>query len=292
MRRGAAVPDGGAYMVDLAWARLALPGLVLMCQGFGAPMLLLAGYSVLRDGGNGAIIPELTFSNYVRILSDSLYLRVLAETVLLGALVAFICAALAYPLAYFLVRTRSRFRAALMFLMLTPLLVSSVIRNIGWIPILGDHGAVNFFLLALHIIDRPLTLMNNLAGVVIALVHALLPFMTLLLMTVIQRIDPAIEDAARSLGASPWRLFWRVVLPLSSRGLAAGAALVFAISVSSYTTPTIMGGGKLLVMATFIVQQVQIVLRYAFGAALTMVLFAAALGLSLLGTQWFERKDA
>jgi putative spermidine/putrescine transport system permease protein len=146
--------------------------------------------------------------------------------------------------------------------------------------------------LALHIVGRPLTLMNNLAGVVIALVHALLPFMTLLLMAVIQRIDLDLEDAARSLGASPWRLFWRVVLPLSSRGLAAGAALVFAIAVSSYTTPTIMGGGKLLVMATFIVQQVQILLRYAFGAALTMVLFAAALGLSLLGARWFERTEA
>jgi len=279
-------------MVDLGWSRLALPGLVLLALGFLAPMLLLAGYSVLRDGANGQLILAPTLSNYTRILGDSLYLRVLASTVLLGALVALICAALAYPLAYFLVRTRSRFRAALMFLMLTPLLVSSVIRNIGWIPILGDHGAVNFFLLALHLIDRPLTLMNNLTGVVIALVHALLPFMTLMLMTVIQRIDPHIEDAARSLGASPWRLFWRVVLPLSSRGLAAGAALVFAIAVSSYTTPTIMGGGKLLVMATFIVQQVQIVLRYAFGAALTIVLFAAALGLSSLGARWFEREGA
>ena len=127
--------------------------------------------------------------------------------------------------------------------MITPLMVSSVIRNIGWIPVLGDHGALNTLLLTMGVVERPIVLMNNLTGVVIALVHALLPYMTLLLMTVIRTIPVATENAARSLGASPWHSFWTVVFPLSSRGLAAGCVLVFTIAVSSYTTPTILGGG-------------------------------------------------
>ncbi len=279
-------------MEELPWGRLALPGLLLMALGFLAPMLLLAGYSVLRDGPHGTLIYTGTLSNYVAIVTDGLYLRVLRDTVLLGVLVAAICTCLAFPLAYFLARTKSRWRGTLVFLMITPLMVSSVIRNIGWIPILGDHGAVNALLLAAHVIDRPLTLMNNLTGIVIALVHALLPFMTLMLMSVIQRIDSHIEEAARSLGAAPLLVFWRVVLPLSRRGLAAGWILVFTVSISSYTTPTIMGGGKVLVMATFIAQQIQSVLHYAFGSALTMVLFVAALCLSSLGSRWSERGEA
>jgi putative spermidine/putrescine transport system permease protein len=122
-------------------------------------------------------------------------------------------------------------------------------------------------------------------------VHALLPFMTLMLMTVIQSIRPELEEAAHMLGATRWRSFWEVVFPLSLRGLAAGCALVFSVAVSSYTTPTILGGGRVLVMATFIAQQIQSVLRYAFGSALTIVLFTVALGLSTLAAKWFEREE-
>ncbi len=230
--------------------------------------------------------------NYATIVTDPLYLRVLGDTVLLGLAVTVICACLAYLLAYFLVHAPSRWRGTLMFLMVTPLMVSSVIRNIGWIPILGDHGAVNFVLLSCGLISHPLVLMNNLTGVIIALVHALPPFMTLMLMTVIQSIRPELEGAARMLGATRWRSFWEVVFPLSLRGLAAGCALVFSIAVSSYTTPTILGGGRVLVMATFIAQQIQSVLRYAFGSALTIVLFVVTLGLSTLASKWLEREEA
>ncbi len=278
--------------LGVRWNGLAVPGLVLLAAGFVMPMLLLAGYSVLHDGANGQVRGPVTAINYIAIVTDPLYLRVLSNTVLLGAAVTLICACLAYPLAYFLVRSRSRWRGPLMFLMITPLMISSVIRNIGWIPILGDNGAVNVALLASGVINHPLLLMNNLTGVVIALVHALLPFMTLMLMAVIQAIHPEVEEAARMLGANPWRSFWEVVFPLSRRGLAAGCALVFSIAVSSYTTPTILGGGRVLVMATFIAQQIQSVLRYAFGSALTIVLFVVALSLSVLSSKWLERRDA
>ncbi len=273
------------------WNRPAVPGMALLAGGFLIPLLLLAAYSVLHDGANGDVKLPLTFRNYIAIVTDSLYLGVLGHTILLGITVTVICVCLAYPLAYFLVHSKSRWRGALMFLMVAPLMVSSVIRNIGWIPILGDHGALNVALLACGLIDHPLQLMNNMTGVIIALVHALLPFMTLMLMTVMQAIRPELEEAARMLGATRWRSFWEVVFPLSLRGLAAGCALVFSIAVSSYTTPTILGGGRVLVMATFIAQQIQSVLHYAFGSAMTIVLFIVALGLATMSSKWLERSE-
>ena len=284
--------DARRYPIDIRWNRLALPGLALLAAGFLAPMLLLAIYSIFRDGSYGQVVGDPTLANYVVILSDPFYLKVLRDTVLLGLLVTVACACLGYPLAYFLARTSSRWRPVLMFLMITPLMISSVIRNIGWIPILGDHGALNTLLLSIGVISRPIAMMNNFAGVVIALVHALLPYMTLLLMTVIRAIGTDLEHAARNLGASPWRSFWMVVFPLSKRGLGAGCALVFSIAVSSYTTPTILGGGRVLVMATFIAQQIQSVMHYAFGSALAIVLFVAAVGLSTLASKRLEQSGA
>jgi putative spermidine/putrescine transport system permease protein len=290
MRRPVAGDERGAgYPLKINWNRLALPGLMLLSAGFLAPLALLAVYSVLRDGQNGQVLDGPTIANYAAIVSDPFYLRVLRDTVVLGLSVTLACACLGYPLAYFLARTSSRWRPVLMFLMVTPLMISGVIRNIGWIPILGDHGAINTLLSAIGVIHAPLVLMNNLTGVVIALVHALLPYMTLLLMTVIRAIHRDIENAARGLGASPWRTFWTVVFPLSRRGLAAGSILVFTVAISSYTTPTILGGGRVLVMATFIAQQVQAVMHYAFGSALTIALFAVAVGLSSLASKRLEQ---
>jgi putative spermidine/putrescine transport system permease protein len=281
--------EGARYPLEIGWNRLALPGLVLLSAGFLAPLMLLVLYSLLHDGHNGEVGGSPTLANYVAIVTDPLYLKVLRDTVLLGVSVTLACACLGYPLAYFLARTGSRWRPLLMFLMVTPLMISSVIRNIGWIPILGDHGALNTVLLALGLVSAPVALMNNLAGVVIALVHALLPYMTLLLMTVIRGVRVDLENAARSLGASPWQAFWTVVFPLSRRGLAAGCVLVFSIAISSYTTPTILGGGRVLVMATFIAQQVQAVMHYAFGSALTIVLFTVAVTLSSIASKRLEQ---
>ena len=191
------------------------------------PIGLLGGYSLMHDGAYGRLAGPATLRNYAAMISDPFYLGVLGRTLALGGMVTFFCAALAYPLAYFLAHTRSRWRGALTFLMIMPLMISSVIRNIGWLPVLGDHGVVNVVLLGAGLVQRPLALMNNMTGVVIGLVHALLPFMTLMLLTVMQAISREVEDAARALGASPWRCFLEVVFPLSRRGLAAGCALVF-----------------------------------------------------------------
>jgi putative spermidine/putrescine transport system permease protein len=281
---------GSPAALRICWTCLALPGALVLIACFLAPMALLAVQSFGRDGKNGAVAYGFGLANYASALTDSFYLKVLLETMALGVLVGALCVVLAYPVAYFLARTRSRWRGTLAFLAVMPLFISGVIRNVGWIPILGENGAVNVVLLKLHLIARPLPMINNFTGVVIGLVHALLPIMILMLMTVIQRVGMELEESALNLGASRWQLFCRVILPLTRRGVAAGFLLVFTLAVSSYTTPAIMGGGRVLVMSTMIAQQISFVLHYAFGSALTIVLFVAVVGLTMLSSRGLEGK--
>ncbi len=258
------------------WSWFILPALAVLALVFLLPMAHLASFSVRPHKSPGTIGEGLTLANYVKFLGDPFYLSVLFDTLLIGFIVVSICLVLAYPVAYFLARTRSRWRGALIFLVVAPLLVSTVIRNLGWFPILGDSGLLNWILMGIGATSGPLRLMNNVTGVIIALVHTFLPFMILALVTVIQKIGVEIEEAARNLGAGPLETFFRVVLPMSRPGLLAGYLVVFTSVVSAFTTPAMMSGKRVLIMSTLIEQQVRSVLNYAFGATAAMVLLVVA----------------
>jgi putative spermidine/putrescine transport system permease protein len=161
-----------------------------------------------------------------------------------------------------------------------------VVRNIGWFPILSNEGLVNWLLLKSGLISTPLPLISNFTGVVIGLIHALLPFMILTLTTVVQRIEPELEEAAANLGAGPLRRFTQVLLPLSLPGIVGGLLLVFTMAIAAYTTPVIMGGNRILVMATFIGQQFRTVLDYPLGATSAAILMLLAGILSLLALRF------
>jgi len=242
----------------------------------------MASFSLLNFAGPGRSSGPLTLRNFIEILSNPYYLRVLANTCLLGVIVVSFCVVLGYPVGYFLARTTSKWRGVLVLLVLGPLLVSSVIRNLGWVPMLGANGLVNWTLLSLGITRQPLALMNNFTGVVIGTTHALLPFMILMLMAVIQRIHPSLEEAAKSLGGGVWSTFWQIIFPLSLPGLVSGYLIVFTLAISYYTTPAMLGGNRVVVMSTYIEQQVRSVLNYPFGAALAVTLTFVAAGMTLL----------
>jgi putative spermidine/putrescine transport system permease protein len=286
-----AVEVNAAGAIQLRWSAFAIPGMAMLAIVFVVPMCLLVLYSFRRDVGRGRLSTDFTIENYINFLSDPFYYGILLDTFVLAFLVAGICVILGYPVAYFLARLESRWRGLLIFLVASPLLISVVIRNLGWVPILGTNGAINAILRKLGLIGEPLMLMNNFVGVVIGLTHALLPFMILMLMAVIQRIHPSFEDAATNLGASRFYTFRRVTLPLSRRGLFAGFLLVFTVAVSSYTTPAIMGGKRVLIMATLIEQQVRSVLHYAFGGAAAIVLMIVAVALTMGTARWLQRDN-
>lgn len=261
------------------WLWILLPTVAVLALIFGLPLAELISVSAHEMSGPAQVSDTLTFQNYRAFIGDPFFLAMLARTFWLGALVVGCCLVIGYPVAYYLARTTSRWRGMALFLVVAPLLVSAIVRNIGWFPLLSESGVVNWLLLSLGIVRTPVKLISNFTGVVIGLVHALLPLMILTLATVIQRIEVDLEEAAANLGAGPLVVFWRVLLPLSLPGVVAGSLLVFALAMSAYTTPAILGGNRVLVMSTYIAQQFRTVLDYPAGAtaAALLLLFAAVL---------------
>jgi putative spermidine/putrescine transport system permease protein len=253
----------------------ALPALLLVSLLLVIPYINIGIMSFRTPSTTAPYAPGFTIANYLRILGDSLYLSLLAETLLFAAITTVICVVLAFPVAFHLARTTSRWRGLLYAGVLSPLLTGVVIRCFGWIVLLANNGLVNQALGTIGL--GPFQLMYNATGVTIALVHVFLPFMILPLMNAVQSVDPHLEEAARTLGASRMRVFRRVVLPLIIPGLHSGVILVFVLAASAYVIPMLLGGGRVQTLPTVMVQQLMGSLLWPFGAALALTLSVAVL---------------
>ena len=242
---------------------------------FAVPIALLFAGSVERvDTATFHVIERFTLYNYRRFLFDRFYLGVLGTTLRISVLVTFATLVTGYPVASYLRRAGPRERAALLLLVVSPLLVSLVIRSYGWVIVLGPRGLVNSVLTGLHLVAAPLKLMYTETAVVVGLTHVFYPFMVLSIYSSLQTIDPAVVRAAQNLGASPRMTFWRVTLPLSVPGIVAGSLIVFALSVSSFVTPALLGGPWVKVVAYLAWEQNLVVLDWPFAAAISVILLA------------------
>jgi len=260
------------------------PGLLILVALFALPLLFLAWVSLWRHSPNSFGPTPLTLENYRRFLFDGFFLRSILRTLQLGIVTTLVTLALGYPLALIMARSTARVRGFLLVLVLTPLMVSVVVRVFGWMVILGDTGLINKALLALGLIDQPLRIMNTMAAVVIGLAQVEFAFMVLPIFSALLGVGRSLEEAAATLGASPWRVFRHVVLPLSLPGVAAGSALVFSLSVSAFVQPQLLGGSSFFVMTTLMYQQITATLNWPFGAAIGFIILGTALlTLILLG---------
>jgi putative spermidine/putrescine transport system permease protein len=157
------------------------------------------------------------------------------------------------------------------------MLTGIVVRTFAWMTLLQDKGVINTMLISLGVTEKPLHLMYNELGTIVALTHIYVPFMVLTLAGVIGRVDERLEEAARSLGATRWGAFCEVTLPLSLPGILAGSLLVFALSISAYVTPFLMGGSDVLTLPMLIYQQVSSSFNPNFAGALGVILLAVSL---------------
>jgi putative spermidine/putrescine transport system permease protein len=224
--------------------------------------------------GQVALISDLTLDNYIRFFSRSNYLMAAGRSIFLASIVSVITLIVAYPMAYVIAKTENPARNTfLLILVLASMQLDMVIRLYGMMVILGDNGLINQILQAMGLTDGPVALMYNFCGVVFGLVQFALPFMILTLLGVIKGIPPSLEEAARSLGASRIGAFTRVTLPASMPGILSGSLLVFALSISSYIVPALMGGFRVGVLPIHIYQQVAQSARFQFGATIAVILF-------------------
>lgn len=257
------------------WILIA-PGLLVFAVAFLIPIGRLAVMSFqenLPEGGTGGFV----WDHYVKFFSDPHYLRIFGRTLVISAVVSFICLVMGYCLAYGISRAKEGRKLLLLMIAAMPLLTSATIRNFGWIIILSRKGLLNELLLSVGVIKEPLSLLYTPTGVVIALVHVLLPYMVLILYSVLEGLDRNLESAAANLGASRFHTFRLVTLPLSMPGIIAGTLLVFSISLSFFVTPSLIGGPKVQLMATEIYNQTINLLNWPYASALALILLAAVL---------------
>ena len=251
---------------------LVLPALALLAVFFVLPLVKVALWSVL-DAKNGGF----TVGYYVRAVTETIYLRVILNTFRISLYVTVICLVLGYPVAYLLATVRPRVASLLMVFVVLPFWISLLVRLYAWIVLLQKSGVVNTLLLRLGVVDGPLPLVYNLTGVIVGMVHVLLPFMILPLYSVMKGIDPNLMAAAQNLGGTPAQAFRRVFLPLTYPGIGAGALMVFMLSIGYFVTPALLGGLKETFIAQLIEQQVSVLIDWSFAAALAILLLAMTL---------------
>ena len=260
----------------LIW--LVLPAFVFFLIFFIVPVISLFMIS-LDKPIPGIVVPQYDFvlKNYIRFFDKALYYEAAIRSIYMAGLVSLLCLMLGYPLAYLIAKTEHPGRNTfLMILVLSAMQLDMIIRLYGMMVLFGDNGLINGTLINYGVIEDPLPLMYNFTGAVMGLVQFTLPFMVLSLIGVIRSIDPSVEEAARSLGANRWSTFWRITFPLSMPGILAGTLLVFALSISSYVVPALMGGWRVLVLPLHIYQQIAEVGNWQFGATLAVVLFTTS----------------
>lgn len=257
-----------------------VPGAALLGLLFAVPLLRFFMLSV-SDG---------TVEPFERAIFDSLYALVFFDSVKIALWVTIICVVLAYPLALWLSRAGPVGLTLGMFALMLPFWTSVLVRTYAWMVLLGRNGVVNNLLKQLGLITDSLPLMHNMTGVLVGIVHVLLPYMVLPLYAAMLRVDPNLSLAAASLGAPPLQIFWRVTLPQLKAGFAAGVSLVFVLALGFFITPALLGGGKIMMISLLIEQQVREFLDWPFAAALSILLLAATLILRRALTMLFNEE--
>jgi len=249
---------------------LLLPSLLLLLAIFIFPLAVVLSRSFTE--------PHAGFGNYVALWQSRAFRNILINTFEIAAWTTVICLLLGYPFSYQLAGLPKRWAQPLLGLCMIPFFTAILARLYAWTLILGDAGVLNSYLIDWGVVQQPISLLFNRVGVIIGMVHVMLPYMVIVLYSQMVGIDRSLIEAATSLGASPFAGFRRVFLPLSMPGTYAGTLLVFIISLGFFVTPAVLGGGRDVTIATFVRQEIG-VLAWGAATAMSMVLLVVTVGL-------------
>jgi putative spermidine/putrescine transport system permease protein len=258
---------------------------------FVVPNALLLTTSFLKSEDQ-VLTDQVTIQNFVYLLTKPLYLNSILRSFWISALTGLLVVLLAYPLAYYLARTANRWRGLLIGMALAPLLASVVVRTYGWWVILSRDGPISALAQWAGLAQGPLVMLPSSLAIVVGLTHSLLPYGVLTILSAINGINPSLERAAMSLGASRVRTFVMVTLPLSVHGVAGAFLLAFSLSISAYATPAILGGPATATMATRIYEFLTSLDDWSLGAAMAAILIFTTMLLLFLGSALGARKAA
>ena len=271
---------------------LSAPGLALFAVLLLTPLVATALLSLHSFSMYKGIQDVYQFQNYIDIFRDSYFHEIFLRTFRVALLVTAITIIIGAPEAYILKRMANPWRGIFLLVVLGPLLISVVSRTLGWALLFGSTGLVNRGLLALGLISEPFQFMYSETGIVIALTHVLVPFMVISVWASLQRLDPQVENAALSLGANPFTIMRRIVLPQVLPGVLSGSIIVFALAASAFATPAIIGGRRLKVVATLAYDEFLNTLDWPLGAAVAVLLLIAIVAIIIGSNRLIERRYA
>ncbi|MBN9045980.1 MAG: ABC transporter permease [Rhizobiales bacterium] len=273
----------GARRRDASFSYL-IPALLLVVIFFIVPVLMLLLRSVTD--------PHPGLQNYAALLGSTTYLKVFVNTFVVAGLVTVISVVIGYPVAWLLAIMPERWSRLVLAIIILSMWTNLLTRTYAWMVLLQRTGVINKVLIGIGLIDRPLTLVNNLVGVTIGMTYIMLPFVILPLMGVIRALDPATLRAAALCGATKTQCFTRVLLPLSMPGIAAGALMVFVMSLGYFVTPALLGGTSNMMLAELITQFVQSLVDWGMGGAAALVLLVVTLALYAVQLRYFNPNRA
>lgn len=269
---------------------LSTPAIVVYGTFLAVPLALVFLVSFFDFEFYGGMQQAFSLENYVDILTDGYYYEIYARTFGVAVAVTLACLVLGTAEAYVLSRMANPWKGLFLMVVLGPLLISVVVRTLGWALLFGSTGLVSKTLLALGLISSPVSLMYSSVGVAIALTHVLVPFMVIAVWASLQRINPSTEAAALSLGASHFTMIRRVIVPQVMPGILSGSIMVFAMAASAFATPAIIGGRRLKTVATAAYDEFLNTLNWPLGAALAMLLLVATVVVLLAANRMVERR--
>jgi spermidine/putrescine transport system permease protein len=268
---------------------LAGPGVAWLLVFFVVPLAIVAAFSLMPRGPWGGVEPGFTLDAYRRFLVP-IYLSALGRTMLYALACTALCLVLGFPVAYAISRS-SRWKTPLLILVVLPLWTSFLVRTFAVIFLLRDTGLVNQWLLASGLVREPVTLLYTPGAVLLGLVYGFLPFMVLPIYASLEKLDPALREAAEALGARPAARFRRVVVPLALPGIVAGALLVFVPALGSFLTPDLLGGAKQLMIGNLIQNQFAAARNWPFGSAASLALCTLVLGAVMVWLRFRDRAE-
>ncbi|MDA0701941.1 MAG: ABC transporter permease subunit [Proteobacteria bacterium] len=266
-------PSAGVSKKEAGWIKYwpIFPVMAYLGLFFIYPVAQLLWLSVVDKGG------DLTTMHYAKLFASTTYARVIGITFRIAAWTTLLSVLAAYPVAYLLSTSSERIRNNLLLWVLMPFWTSFLVRTFAWMVLLGRNGTINDLLQRLGIIDAPAHLIYNFAGVMIGMVHALMPLCVMTMLAVMRNIDSNLPRAAATLGARGGQSFWRVYFPLSIPGVASGALLVFIVSLGFFITPALLGSGREIMIAQVIIEQIEELLNWSFAGAVAVLLLATTL---------------
>ena len=271
-------------------ALLVVPACLLVLALLIGPMILMFRISLNQFSPRELMVEAFSFDNYARAVTDPYYQQIILVTLGIALLCTVLTLVIAYPAAYWLGRLQSRWKSLVVIGTLFPLLVGNVVRSAGWMALFERDGLINVTLKRLHLISEPLTLMYTPKAVIFGIIAVVLPYMILTISAVIENIPRDLEDAASNLGASAFKIFWRVILPLSAPGVAAGSILVFVLCMNTYATAVLLGGPRFKMMAPAVFDQFVRGNNWPMGATLAFLLLAVTMSFTIFGSIAFARR--